>query len=76
MMTWEQLAERIASMTPEQRCEPAQPDADRFVLAGLFLEAGEKALEEFHTATGIRYQLDEIEDFDDGKGMAWYVRQP
>jgi hypothetical protein len=75
-MTWEQLADQIAAMTPEQRREPAQPDADRFVLASVFLNVGEEARSEFHTATGIRYQLDEVENFDDGQGMAWYVRRP
>jgi hypothetical protein len=75
MMTWEQLAERVAAMTPEQRREPVQPVADRLVLAALFLKAGEEAVVGFGTATGVRYLLDEIEDCDDGDRMAWYVRE-
>ena len=76
MMSWNRLEGQIVSMAPDQRRAPAQPLADRFVLAAMFLQAGEEATEEFLTATGIRYSLDEIEDLDDGGRMAWYVRRP
>ena len=67
MMTWNQLEERIDSWRPIPAHAPVQPLADRFVLATMFLQAGEEASEEFVTATGnIRYQLDEIEALDDG----------
>ena len=55
MMTWEQLAERIATMPPEQLRDSAQFDAIRFVGTTVSLGFGEEeAPEEVIIATGCR----------------------
>jgi hypothetical protein len=74
MVTWNQLSESIASMTPDQLRLPVQSVADRFALAAVHLDNGEEAPETFDTVTGVRYVLDEIEDIGDGRRLAWYLR--
>ena len=71
-LTWEQLAERIASMTLGERRTPVQPMADRLALVALFLKIGEEAPDGFTTATGLRFDLAEVEDVGDGDRRAWY----
>jgi hypothetical protein len=74
-VTWDQLAGRIAAMTAVERGGPVQPVADRLVLVSLFLKTGEEAPDGFITATGLHYDLVEVEDVGDGDRMAWYSRR-
>ena len=53
---------------------PAHP-ADGLVLVALDLDDGEEPPADFETATGIFYELSEVEDVGDGRRMAWYFQQ-
>ena len=53
---------------------PTHP-ADGLVLVALDLEEAEEPPAVFETATGIYYQLSEVEDVGDGRRMAWYFQQ-
>jgi hypothetical protein len=75
MMTWNELGEKIASMTPEQRRQPLLSVADRFALTAIRLNRGEEAPENLNTVTGAHYDLTEIEDIGDGQRVAWYFQR-
>ena len=51
---------------------PTHP-ADGLVLVALDLDDGEEPPADFETATGVYYQLSEVEDV--GRRMAWYFQQ-
>lgn len=53
---------------------PKHP-ADGLVLVALDIDDGEEPPTNFETATGIYYQLSEVEDLGDGRRMAWYFQQ-
>jgi hypothetical protein len=53
---------------------PPHP-ADSLVLVALELHDGEEPPADFETATGVYYQLSEVEDVGDGRRMAWYFQQ-
>jgi hypothetical protein len=53
---------------------PAHP-ADGLVLVALDLDDGQEPPADFETATGVYYQLSEVEDVGEGRRMAWYFQQ-
>jgi hypothetical protein len=56
---------------------PAAPNhpADGLVLVALDLDDGEEPPPDFETATGVYYQLSEVEGVGEGRRMAWYFQQ-
>jgi hypothetical protein len=76
MMTWNELAERIASMPPEQLRDSVPFESIRRVATAVSLGFwAEEAPEEFMIATGIRCDPAELEDIGDGDRMEWYPRR-
>ena len=50
------------------------PD-DNLVMVALSLDDGEQPLNDFETATGVFYQLSEVEEIGEGQRLAWYFQQ-